>query len=90
MQEIEFTLIGAARFLFSAVVEVADTGCGIPAEDMPRIFERFYQRERHRSDGDSAGLGLAIVRRILELHGSVIQVNSEPDQGTTFSFRLPV
>jgi len=72
------------------VVQVADTGCGIPPEDMPRIFERFYQRERHRSDGDSAGLGLAIVRRILELHGSVIQVNSEPDQGTTFSFRLPV
>jgi two-component system OmpR family sensor kinase len=74
----------------NVVVQVADSGCGIPAEDLPRIFERFYQREKHRSGSSNAGLGLAIVRRILELHGSVIQVNSELDRGTTFSFRLPV
>lgn len=73
----------------SVVVRIADTGCGIPAEDVPKIFERFYQREKHRA-GDHAGLGLAIVRRILELHGSMIQVSSELNQGTTFSFRLPV
>jgi len=72
------------------LVRVADTGCGIPAEDVPRIFERFYQQKKHRSEGDSAGLGLAIVRRILELHGSIIQVNSELEKGTTFSFRMPV
>jgi len=71
------------------LVRVADTGCGIPAEDVPRIFERFYQREKHRAADDSAGLGLAIVRRILELHGSVIQVSSELEKGTTFSFLIP-
>ena len=73
----------------NVVVQVADTGCGIPEEDMPRIFERFYQRDKHRSGSDNAGLGLAIVRRILELHGSVIQVSSDLGRGTTFSFRLP-
>lgn len=72
----------------NVVVQVADTGCGVPAEDVPRIFERFYQQDRNRT-GDSAGLGLAIVRRILELHGSIINVNSELEKGTTFSFRMP-
>lgn len=74
----------------NVVVQVADTGCGIPAEDMPRIFERFYQQDKNRSASNSAGLGLAIVKRILELHGSVIRVSSEIGRGTTFSFRIPV
>jgi signal transduction histidine kinase len=74
----------------NVVVQVADTGCGIPAEDMPRIFERFYQQDKNRSASNSAGLGLAIVKRILELHGSVIRVSSELGRGTTFSFRIPV
>jgi two-component system OmpR family sensor kinase len=73
----------------NVVVQVADTGCGIPAEDVPRIFERFYQQDKHRTSGDSAGLGLAIVKRILELHGSVINVSSELECGTTFSFCIP-
>lgn len=73
----------------NVAVRVADTGCGIPEEDMPHIFERFYTRERHRADADGAGLGLAIVRRILELHGSEIRVSSVPDHGTTFSFTVP-
>ncbi len=73
----------------NVVVQVADTGCGIPEEDLPRVFERFYQQDKNRS-GDSAGLGLAIVKRILELHGSIINVNSESGKGTTFSFRLAV
>ena len=71
----------------SVVVRVADTGCGIAEKDMPRIFERFYQQDTNRTGG-SSGLGLAIVKRILELHGSVIDVRSEVDQGTTFSFGL--
>ena len=71
------------------VVQVTDTGCGIPAEDVPRIFERFYQQDKHRSGSNSAGLGLAIVKRILELHGSVINVSSDLESGTTFSFRIP-
>ncbi|UCC56940.1 MAG: HAMP domain-containing protein [Gammaproteobacteria bacterium] len=71
------------------VVQVTDTGCGIPAGDVPRIFERFYQQDKNRSGSSGAGLGLAIVKRILELHGSVIDVRSELERGTTFSFRLP-
>jgi len=73
----------------SVVVRVTDTGCGIPVEDVPRIFERFYQQDKNRSAGNSAGLGLAIVKRILELHDSVINVSSELERGTTFSFRIP-
>ena len=72
----------------SVVVQITDTGCGIPAEDLPRIFERFYQQDVNRTGGTNAGLGLAIVKRILELHGSVINVSSEIDQGTTFSFAM--
>ena len=72
----------------SVIVRVADTGCGIPAEDVPRIFERFYQQDINRSGSGGAGLGLAIVKRILELHGSVIKVRSEINSGTTFSFNL--
>jgi two-component system OmpR family sensor kinase len=73
----------------NVAVQVSDTGCGIPAEDVPRIFERFYQQDKNRSRSHSAGLGLAIVKRILELHGSVISVSSELAQGTTFSFCIP-
>jgi signal transduction histidine kinase len=72
----------------NVVVQVADTGCGIPAAEVPRIFERFYQQDKNRSGSDSAGLGLAIVKRILELHDSVINVSSELERGTTFSFRI--
>jgi len=71
----------------NVVVCVADNGCGIPPEDVPRIFERFYQRDKNAPD-NSAGLGLAIVKRILELHGSVIKVRSEIDHGTSFTFAL--
>ena len=69
-------------------VRVADTGCGIPAEDVSRIFERFYQQDINRTGNKNSGLGLAIVKRILELHGSVIKVRSQINQGTTFSFQL--
>jgi signal transduction histidine kinase len=73
----------------NVVVQVADSGCGIPEEDVPRIFERFYQQDNNRAVSGSAGLGLAIVKRILELHGSIIDVTSELNRGTTFSFRIP-
>jgi len=72
----------------NVMVQVTDTGCGIPAEDVPQIFERFYRKDTGSSGSSSTGLGLAIVRRILELHGSVIKVRSEPDRGTTFSFHI--
>ena len=70
------------------VVQVVDSGSGITAEDMPRIFERFYQQDVNRSGNEHAGLGLAIVKRILELHGSAIKVHSEMNNGTTFSFHM--
>lgn len=70
------------------VVQISDTGCGIPAENVSDIFERFYQQDINRSGNQNSGLGLAIVKRILELHGSIIAVQSELNQGTTFSFQL--
>jgi signal transduction histidine kinase len=72
----------------NVIVQITDTGCGISAEDVPRIFERFYQQDAHRSDSDNVGLGLAIVQRIIELHGSAIKVHSELNRGTTFSFQM--
>jgi two-component system OmpR family sensor kinase len=72
-------------------VEVSDTGPGIPEEEVPRIFERFYQLDKsRRSKAGHSGLGLAISKQILELHGSSIQVKSRLHMGTTFSFSLPV
>jgi signal transduction histidine kinase len=71
-------------------VGVSDTGCGIPGEDLPYIFDRFYQREKTRTGKTGySGLGLAIARRILELHNKPIRVESTPGSGTTFTFFLP-
>ncbi len=70
---------------------VADTGPGIPEADRDRIFERFYRVEKSRADApEGAGLGLAITRRILQLHDSRIEVESAPGRGAAFSFRLPL
>lgn len=72
-------------------VSVRDTGCGIPPESLSRIFDRFYRVERrHRDCTEGAGLGLAISRRILDLHGSSIHAASVPGEGATFTFDLPV
>lgn len=76
----------------SVVVRVADTGCGIPQEDLIRIFDRFYQGapSTEGEDRPRRGLGLAIVKRILDLHGSAIEAASTVGRGTIFSFSLPV
>jgi len=73
-----------------AVVSVADAGIGIPSEDLPLIFERFYRvdKARSRSEGGS-GLGLAICQRIAEAHGGRIKVESQVGKGSTFSVWLP-
>jgi signal transduction histidine kinase len=72
-------------------VQIIDTGVGIPPEDLPYIFDRFYRAEKSRTRGKQggAGLGLAIARKILELHGSTLSVQSVLNQGTTFQFALP-
>jgi two-component system, OmpR family, sensor kinase len=72
-------------------VGVSDTGSGIRPEDITQLFDRPSRLKRERSKGsESAGLGLVIVKRILELHGSDIQVNSTVNVGTSFTFTLPV
>jgi len=72
------------------MVKVADTGKGIPENEIDHIFDRFYRLEKNRTASDTnAGLGLSIAKRIVDLHGSTIQAASKPDQGTTFSFSLP-
>ncbi len=68
---------------------VCDTGAGIPADELPRIFDRFYRVDRARGRG-GAGLGLEICRRIVEAHGGRIDVESEPGAGSTFRIRLRV
>jgi len=69
-------------------ISVADTGPGIPAESLPRVFDRFWQARGTRRAG--AGLGLAIARGIVEAHGGEMGVRSEPGTGSTFFFTLPV
>ena len=69
-------------------VAVQDAGAGIAPEDLPRIFDRFYQGGEGRAGGH-AGLGLAIAKRIVELHGASLDVHSEPGRGACFSFSLP-
>ncbi len=68
---------------------VSDTGCGIAEQDLPHIFERFYKPSNTPGGDGGAGLGLAIARRILELHGSVIRATSTLNDGTAFTFDLP-
>lgn len=70
---------------------VRDTGIGIPEEDLPRLFERFYRVDKARSrEMGGTGLGLAIVKHLVLTHGGEIRVKSEPNLGSTFSFTLPV
>jgi len=87
---------GSIRIEFSSrngdiAVSVSDTGCGIAEEDLPHIFDRFYQRAKSQeSKASHSGLGLAITKRILELHNKSIVVESTSGSGTTFTFFLPV
>ena len=72
-------------------IAVSDTGAGILPGDLPHIFDRYYRADRGHTDRSGhSGLGLAIVRKILDLHDIRIAVSSEPGKGTTFSFTLPV
>jgi len=81
----------AAREIGEGIeVVVEDTGTGIPPEDLPHIFERFYRADHSRSRATGgAGLGLSIARQFVEVHGGRIQVSSEQGQGARFTFTLP-
>jgi two-component system phosphate regulon sensor histidine kinase PhoR len=71
------------------VIDVKDTGAGIDAKDLPRIFERFFKSDQSRQAGGS-GLGLALVKHTIEGHGGSVAVESQPGRGSTFRILLPV
>ena len=79
--------IGLRRDGDDALVSVGDTGCGIPAELQARIFDAFFTT---KPAGEGTGLGLDIVRKIVEKHHGSIAVDSEVGRGTTFTVRLPI
>ncbi len=80
--------IDARRDGADAVLRVADTGPGIPADELPRIWERLFRGDRSRAER-GLGLGLSFVKAIVEAHGGTVRALSEPDKGATFEVRLP-
>jgi signal transduction histidine kinase len=79
--------VGAASRDHQVIFRVADTGSGIAPENLPHVFDRFWQATRANRQG--AGLGLPITKGIVEVHGGRIWVESTPNRGTTFSFTIP-
>jgi two-component system phosphate regulon sensor histidine kinase PhoR len=78
-----------SRSAHKILVSVIDNGVGIDQKNLPRLFERFYRIDKSRSrEQGGSGLGLAIVKHIIEAHDQQIFVESELDQGSTFSFTL--
>ncbi|WP_282690790.1 ATP-binding protein, partial [Streptomyces sp. CC216C] len=74
----------------TVVIEVSDTGSGIPADDLPHVFDRFWRAEKSRSRRTGgSGLGLAIVRKLVEAHGGTVEATSTEGEGSTFTLRLP-
>jgi two-component system phosphate regulon sensor histidine kinase PhoR len=92
---VKFTPAGGSVHVWAGLVEsavvvkVIDSGVGVAPEDLPRIFERFYKSDRARASGGT-GLGLAVVRHIVEAHGGTVSVESDQGRGSTFSFSIPV
>ena len=92
---LKFTFDGSIRVAVraeggQAVVTVADTGIGVPEQEMPRLFERFHRIENARSrSNEGSGIGLALVQELVQLHGGTITASSTEGEGTTFTIRLP-
>jgi two-component system sensor histidine kinase BaeS len=73
------------------VLEVRDTGIGIAPEDVPRVFTRFWRGEKSRSrDTGGAGIGLSIVKELVQAHGGEVTVESTPGEGSVFRVGLPL
>ena len=82
--------LNAERQGETVMLEVRDTGAGIPEDQLPRVFEKFYQADNQDSASQKGtGLGLAIAKEIVEAHGGTIQCESAPGVGTTFTINLP-
>ena len=86
----------AAKFKISIIIRdahseiaVSDNGCGIAPEHLPRVFDRFYRADPSRSSG-GAGLGLALVKSIVDLHGGSAEIGSEVTRGTTVKLIFPL
>ena len=92
---LKFTAAGRVRVAVAteggqALVTVADSGIGVPADEMPRLFERFHRIENAWSrSNEGSGIGLALVKELVEMHGGVITAESTVGAGTTFEIRLP-
>jgi signal transduction histidine kinase len=82
-------VVTAAKVEGEVAVSIADQGPGIPPEEQPRLFDRFY-RASSAGSRKGTGLGLYIVRMLAEAHGGSVRVTSEVGKGSTFTFTLPV
>ena len=71
------------------LIAVRDTGIGIASEDLPHVFDEFRQVGRGEAKAEGTGLGLALARKFVELHGGRIWAESEPGRGSMFTFTLP-
>jgi signal transduction histidine kinase len=91
----KFTFDGSIRvsmrpYAGGAVLTVEDSGCGIPADELPRVFDRFHRVEGTRArTHEGSGIGLALVRDLVKLHGGDIAAESQPGRGTTFTVTIP-
>lgn len=85
------TLAAETAACGACALRVSDTGCGIASEHLPRLFDRFYQVDPDRPRSlEGMGLGLSIVKSIMDLHGGSVEVHSTPSQGSTFTLYFPV
>ena len=81
--------LGATQVNGTYTITVADSGPGIPAEDLTRVFERFYRVDKSRSRPGGTGLGLAIVKHLVELHGGEATAENRSEGGAVFTIKLP-
>ena len=84
-------MVKSYRRYDDAIISISDTGIGIPKEDLDYIFERFYRVDKSRGrETGGMGIGLAIVKNIVESHGGTITINSEVNKGSKFTISLPL